>query len=438
MKSPVEIMLISKTSYSNTSSTSSSGYYSFSQLSAGNYTIEINATNFVSRLLYFEIKNSTSAVELNISMFTYVITNLANGVSCSLDLQCSSLHCCAGICTELACNLQDGSVCSAASECLLGSYCCNSHCQSIPCVQTNIPAGGLCNQTYQCISGLTCCQGACSQTCAQADEAVFIERSEVVVLGFKRIEVVRTLASNKSQGTSKIILSITNKDAEGINNFEYRETIPSWAHTSTLVEFGTRPFSNETQANQELFAFWRYSSFAPGEKITLLYTINKYMDKLDGFSSFAQRYEETVGQSEKAARLIAPARIKLGQQVMISVKDLAGNPIENAGVAVTAPNSVRTILITDKDGIAKYVATIEGNYYYSLEGYSLIESVKKTEALSDYSEPANLTNGTAAGEFRLGGLDKMSIGVVILVLLLVAAVIVLVLIALFYYIYLKK
>ncbi len=427
-----------KSGYSNSASTPSNGSYAFSYLAPGNYTIAINATSFTSRSLLFEIKNLSSSLEFNVSMFTNIIANLSNGLSCEIGEQCASSNCCGSLCTALDCNVPNGGRCSVKAECESGLFCCTGVCQTIECIALNVPAGGACNRPDQCQAGLLCCNGACKEGKCTSDVEVSLEKQEVVVLGFKRIEIERKLVSNKSSGIAEVFLTITNRDSERIDHFELRETVPGLAGGFQISGIEPAIYAMQNGSLESRVLVWRFLALEPGNSMIANYRIGKFIGTLEGFSSFGQRYEEVVVQKEKVARLIAPAKINVGEQVTITVKDLDGNPVANAGVIISAPNSQNMIVVTNDEGVAKYVATIEGEYSYSVEGWALIESVRKTGALRDYAEPANLTGEVKGGQFSLGGVELVSLGVAGVFVLFIGAGIVLALIILFYYIYLKK
>ncbi|MEM3060030.1 MAG: carboxypeptidase regulatory-like domain-containing protein [Candidatus Anstonellales archaeon] len=435
---PDALIRISKNRYLVTKNTGSNGYYYFDNLTAGNYTLLVNATKFISRTLYFELKNSSSAVELNISLFTISLSNLSNGVSCENDDQCASGNCCNRVCTALDCNVSAGGTCRESVECEAGLSCCYGTCQLPPCIQLNVPEGGACNKTYQCIRGLVCCGGFCKSGECVEDVEVEVEKTEVIVLGFERIGVKRKVISNKSMQRSEVSLNIINIEEEAIYNVELWETVPSNVAGVGISEIEPKEHYILNGSGGSKIIIWRFSVLEPQKEISIRYKINKFVDDASGFSSFGKRYETVTPEKIKIARLIAPARINVGKQVTLALKDIDGTPIPNVGIIISAPNGQNMILISNDDGMVKYVASIEGEYTYSVEGWQLIESVRKTMSVKEYVEHINISSGIKVGQIQLNASEIFSFGLAGLVLVFIAAGIVLVLIILFYYIYLKK
>jgi len=152
------------------------------------------------------------------------------------------------------------------------------------------------------------------------------------------------------------------QDREHVNIGESLSYVPAGA----AISFSPSP--SQFDGRQ---AVWEIASLARGESKTLSYEFTAIV----GEAALGRVPDAAVAAAPASATLFAPSRLQTGGTLTLSLKSPEGRPISGARILVGYPDGSRQAVSTDSAGMARLVASRNGSYTYSVDGYRMTQLV---------------------------------------------------------------
>jgi hypothetical protein len=207
----------------------------------------------------------------------------------------------------------------------------------------------------------------------------YLEQDETYVEKFYSLdglEIKRTFVSEDTQGLdlitdeivpihrSKMTIRIINTGIEDKNDVILKESLV-YLPANARIEFDPQPQSNGRTVT------WRIAKLGPKDLIDITYIIDALVPKSAVLNLPAPAIEYDITK----AMLIAPKSVNVGEKIELTLLDELGrDPIKDAIIMVTNPQSAQIKVKTDRSGKAIFVATQKGAYRFASSDYQLIRS----------------------------------------------------------------
>ena len=143
-------------------------------------------------------------------------------------------------------------------------------------------------------------------------------------------------------------------------------------------------------------AVWEIPSLARGESKALSYEFTATVSE----AALSRVPDVAAAASPASVSLFAPSRLQTGGTLTLSLKSPEGRPIPGAKILVGYPDGSRQVVRTDSAGTASLVASRNGSYTYSVDGYrlsQLVSTLAEDRPAELAQQPATAASAADAG-----------------------------------------
>lgn len=167
---------------------------------------------------------------------------------------------------------------------------------------------------------------------------------------------------------SRIDLVIANPGARPINRIIVQEDL-GYIPSQTRISYSARPYANGRTAR------WSIPTLLPGEEWRVWLTVPAPIPD----SAMRAAGAPSVQYDRPRASLAVPSEVEQGETVTLRLLAPDATPIRGAGIERIGPDGRRALLISDANGVVRFVALAGGFYTYSVPEYET-GSVPSTES----------------------------------------------------------
>ncbi|MEM2137468.1 MAG: hypothetical protein QW568_00070 [Candidatus Anstonellaceae archaeon] len=166
------------------------------------------------------------------------------------------------------------------------------------------------------------------------------------------------LPSSGPSGTTTVTLSLKNTGPADRKGVEISQDL-SFVPQGSKISYEPAPSSSQGQV------VWKLGSMKKGGSAKLSYSFNA---KIAAESQIPQISAKSLPPQ---ATITAPQLAKPGEKLEIYAKSPSGSPLAEVGITITFPDGTSKKATTDSNGKTSIVASKEGFYTYSIDGYAL-------------------------------------------------------------------
>ncbi|PIN83333.1 hypothetical protein COV61_03380, partial [Candidatus Micrarchaeota archaeon CG11_big_fil_rev_8_21_14_0_20_47_5] len=181
---------------------------------------------------------------------------------------------------------------------------------------------------------------------------------------------------------TKITIFLKNNDTKAIEDFEYREEIPSSAaNSSESVIFALSPDRTEEGS---IIGVWKFSHLLPGESIEINYNLSGKIYKITNFNSSIT----LLGEKEsKNIFLLAPKNASINETTTLRATLFGISPAAAIPITLISPLGREKTFYTDEKGEASFVAEYYGEYKATAAGANAVATIRILLPQAPQAEP---------------------------------------------------
>ena len=195
-----------------------------------------------------------------------------------------------------------------------------------------------------------------------------------------------------SAGSVSTVVTLSLKNAGSIdrNYVNIGESL-SYVPAGAAISFSPSP--SQFDGRQ---AVWEITALSRGETKNVTYEFGATVSE----AAVGRIPDAAAIAAPSTVMLFAPSKVPLNSTLTISLKSLEGRPIAGAKIVVDYPDGSRQAVRTDNSGTISLMATREGSYTYSAEGYKLyqlVSTIAYDKSAAEEKVPATAASAADAG-----------------------------------------
>ena len=188
---------------------------------------------------------------------------------------------------------------------------------------------------------------------------------------FENVKFISSaLVTDAGSGTGAATYAYAYKTVETItvkNTGKYAES-----NVLIMRDYSSLPesFSPNATVLLKKTAVWKFTRIAPGETVVASAVFPSVLEP----SAIASAPVPYFQLEAPRARLEVEENGLLGSRIDIRLVREDGTPVAGKDITVFSPSGKQTALVTDEAGFASFKPSESGEYYYSVEGYQILNS----------------------------------------------------------------